>query len=147
MIHDESLDVEAAIAVAEALVVAGYDAPITVDVASLPRRSIRSDVEPVLRQMLVEYGLVVPPVGTREERYEAILMAFGSWNLRLSVFEGAFYERLPPWDEQQPLDRELVVLLDRIDWETDAAEVRRVEDLLRAAVKAAHPPLRPIASA
>lgn len=137
----ELLDVAAAVAVAEALVVAGRLDSATVAAASLSRGAARADATPVLREMLAGCGIGVPVVHTEGDTYRAVMIAFGSWELPLQVFTAAFYGRLPSWDEQQPLDRELTLLLDELDHEpwVGTTKRRQLEDLLRATVRAAYP--------
>ena len=51
---------------------------------------------------------------TLTDAHGAVLVAFGWWDLPLRAFTSAFYGRLPPEDEQRPLDRTLAGLLDEL---------------------------------
>jgi hypothetical protein len=85
--------------------------------------------------MRAEHGTSLP-VYTNEDEHGLLLTAFGYWNLPLHSFEGPFYVRIPAWDDQGPLDRTLVTLLDRRDHETNPDARQAVEDEMRAAVRA-----------
>jgi hypothetical protein len=106
------------------LLVAGLDTLSTAEVAGLSRNVPLSESEGLVRSMLDEQGVELP-AGAEHDRYATVRRAFAYWGLPLDDFEGAFYERLPAWDQQGPLDRVLVVMLDRRDHEFDP--VRRVE--------------------
>lgn len=94
-----------------------------------------SDAEPLLRLMLVEHGLDVPAPGDDEDEYRLLLHAFGCWDLPIHYFEGPFYVHVPAWDDQDPLDRTLVLLLDQRDRETAPDARQAMEDEMRAAVR------------
>ena len=132
----DGLRVEDAIVLAEDLVAAGFTGSATAEVASLERGAIRSDAEHPIREMLAEYGIRVPVPTDEDAEYRLLLTAFGYWNLPLHFFEGPFYIRIPAWEDQGPLDRTLVTLLDRRDHETSPDARLSVEDEMRAAVRA-----------
>lgn len=113
-----------AIETACALVLAGRETPATLEVCSLPARATLSDAEPLLRAMLAQQGVpAAPDRPTDDERFAYLARAFGMGVLALSDFYGEFYARLPAWDEQSPMQREVVVLLD--DWEHEQDEQRK----------------------
>lgn len=89
-----------------------------------------------MREILAEHGIRVPAPTGEDDEYQLLLAAFGYWNLPLHFFEGPFYVRIPAWDDQGPLDRTLVSLLDRRDHESSADARRAVEDEMRAPVRA-----------
>lgn len=119
------------------LIVAGRDGPATVEVAALFRDARIDDAEHLLRSMLLEQGVEVPLLDTAEQRFAAMRTAFGFWDLPIAEFEGPFYERLPAWDDQEQLDRRLVVMLDRRDNEVDPERRRDIEDQMRVAIREA----------
>jgi hypothetical protein len=132
----EGIRVDDAVVLAEDLVAAGFTASATVEVASLERGALRSDAERPIREMLAEYGIRVPVPTDGDDEYRLLLTAFGYWDLPLHFFEGPFYIRIPAWEDQGPLDRTLVTLLDRRDHETNPDARLSVEDDMRAAVRA-----------
>lgn len=107
--------VDRAVRVAESLVVSGDAGRATLTVAALPRDALASDAEPLVRDMLSEHGIEVPVVDGKEGQYWILLRAFGYSDLPLHLFEGEFYSRCPAWEDQDPLDRALVVMLDRLE--------------------------------
>jgi hypothetical protein len=125
-----------AVVLAEDLIVSGFSGPATLEVAALHRGAILSDAEQPIRAMLAEHGIHVPVLENEEADYQLLLTAFGLWNLPLYFFEGPFYGRIPAWDDQDPLDRTLVTLLDRRDHEETEGARRAVEAEMRAAVRA-----------
>jgi hypothetical protein len=127
--------VEDAVVLAEDLLASGVTGPATVGVASLDRAAIRSEAEQPIREMLAEHGIRVPVPTDEDDEYRLLLTAFGYWNLPLHFFEGPFYVRIPAWDDQGPLDRTLVTLLDLRDHETSLGARQSAEDEMRAAVR------------
>jgi hypothetical protein len=121
------------------LLVADRETPATVDVAALHAGTTLSDSEALMRSMLSEQGIDVPPFATAEEQFVTLRRAFGYWHLPLSDFEGPFYERLPEWDAQDPLDRVLVVLLDQRDHQADPARRAEIEERMRGAIRELEP--------
>jgi hypothetical protein len=130
------LGVEAAVVLAEDLLASGFTGPATIRVASLQRGAIRSEAEQPIREMLAEHGIGVHVPEDEDDKYRLLLTAFGNWRLPLHSFEGPFYARIPAWDDQGPLDRSLVMLLDRRDNNTRHDGQRSIEDEVRAVVRA-----------
>jgi hypothetical protein len=89
-----------------------------------------------MRAMLAEQGIEVPLVVDEESEHRALLLAFGYWNLPIHFFEGPFYVRIPASDDQGPLDRALVTLLDQRDHMASPAERDAIEQEMRAVVRA-----------
>lgn len=101
----------------------------------MSRDSLGSDAEPLVRAMLSEHGIDVPLTQDEGSEYQVLLRAFGYWDLPIHFFEGPFYVRIPAWDDQGPLDRALVTLLDHRDRLTRPAEREAVEQEMRAVVR------------
>jgi hypothetical protein len=76
--------IDEAVILAEDLVVAGFAGDATVDVASLRRDAIRSDAEPLVRNMLAEYEIDLPGVEDDAAWFRVLLEAFGFWDLPLA---------------------------------------------------------------
>lgn len=99
-------------------------------------------IRPPAMIMLREQGFPVPgPDAGEAEELITALRAVAAGGLRVSEFYAFFMSRVPAWDQQDDLQRRLVVLLD--DWEGEttpagqsaaAAAVRRAA---REAVAAA----------
>lgn len=85
--------------------------------------------------MLAEHGIEVPDPNTEQDEYQILLRAFGYWNLPLHNFERPFYVQIPAWDDQGPLDRGLVTMLDQRDRETSPQARAAVEQEMRDAVR------------
>ena len=129
------LDVNIAVTLAEDMVASGVGDTATVAVATLARDSRISDAEQPVREMLAERGIDVPQLDGEQDLYQVLLRAFGYWDLPLHNFEGRFYDQIPAWDDQGPLDRALVTMLDRRDHE-DTPEARAaVEQGMRDTVR------------
>lgn len=129
------LRVHDAVAVAEDLVSSGFTGEATVEVAALSRDSLGSDAEPLVRAMLSEQGIDVPVIEDEDSEYRVLLLRFGYWDLPIHFFEGPFYVRIPAWDDQGPLDRALVTVLDQRDHLTTPAERDAIEHEMRAVVR------------
>lgn len=129
------LRVHDAVAVAEDLVASGFTGEATVEVAALSRDSLGSDAEPLVRAMLSEQGIDVPVIEDEDSEYRVLLLRFGYWDLPIHFFEGPFYVRIPAWDDQGPLDRALVTMLDQRDHLTTPAERDAIEHEMRAVVR------------
>jgi hypothetical protein len=129
--------IDEAVILAEDLVVAGFAGDATVEVASLRRDAIRSDAEPLVRNMLAEHEIDLPVVEDDAAWFRVLLEAFGFWDLPLAYFYSPFLHRLPSWKEQGPLERALVRLLDDLDHATDPAKKAEVVQSMRAAVRCA----------
>jgi hypothetical protein len=125
------------IALAEQLTESGLGGPATLDVAALPRGSVRGDAEPGVRAMLAEFGIEVPPAEDEAGRYRLLLWTFGHADLSYEMFEGPFYARVTAWDRQDDLDRKLILLMDERDQLSRRSEREVIEGQMRAAVRAA----------
>jgi hypothetical protein len=129
------LDVNLAVTLAEDMVASGVGEAATLAVATLARDSLVSDAEQPVREMLAENGIDVPQPDDEQDEYQVLLRAFGYWDLPLYNFEGPFYVQIPAWDDQGPLDRALVIMLDRRDHETTPQVRAAVEQEMRATVR------------
>jgi len=127
--------IDQAVMLAEDLVASGFPGDATVEVAALRRDAARSDAEPLVRSMLAEHGIDLPTPSDEDAEYRLLLRAFGFWDLPMGDFYSPFLQRLPTWDEQDDLDRALIVLVDDLDHATDPAKKREVERRMRAAVR------------
>ena len=133
--------VDEAVVLAEDLLASDFTGPATVEVAALERAAILSEAERPIREMLAEHGIHLPVPVDAEAEYRLLLTAFGLWNLPLHFFEGPFYAHVPAWDDQEPLDRRLVTLLHRWEFETTPDARLAIDDEMRAAVRAHLPEL------
>lgn len=129
-------DLAKAVVLAEEMVVAGCDDPTTIDVAALPRSVIRSDVEPLIREMLAKHGITLPSTGDEQAEYELLLHAFGFSDLPVADFCSHFWHQLPALEEQDDLQRTLTRLLDDLD-HADPASKGQVIQHMREAVQRA----------
>ena len=129
--------IDEAVVLAEDLVVAGFAGDATVGVASLRRDAIRSDAEPLVRNMLAEYEIELPDVEDDAAWFRVLLRAFGFWDLPFACFYSPFLHQLSSWDEQDPLERDLLRLLDDLDHATDPVTKTEVVRSMRAAVRRA----------
>src|SRR5258708_20151292 len=75
-----------AVILAEDLVAAGLAGDATVDVASLRRDAIRSDAEPLVRNMLAEYEIDLPVVEDDAARFRVLFKRSGSGTFHLHTF-------------------------------------------------------------
>lgn len=128
-------DIERAVVLAEDLVAAGLTGNATVEVAALPRDAIRSDAEPLVRDMLAEHGIESPVAEDAAAEYLVLLRAFGFWELPITDFYGPFLHQLPSWGGQNPLERTLIQLLDELDHFAEPAMKAEVVERMRAAVR------------
>jgi hypothetical protein len=135
LILPTGMDVEMAVTLAEDMVASGVGDAATVAVATLPRDSWVSDAEQPVREMLAEHGIEVPQPADEQDEYHVLLRAFGYWGLPIHHFEGPFYVQIPAWDDQGPLDRALVTMLDRRDHETNPEARAAVEQEMRDTVR------------
>jgi hypothetical protein len=129
------LNVNMAVTLAEDMVASGVELAATVAVATLARDSLVSKAEQPVREMLAEHGIDVPQPHDEEDEYQVLLRAFGYWDLPLYNFEGPFYVQIAAWDDQRPLDRTLVTLLDRRNHETTPEARAAIEQEMRDAVR------------
>ncbi len=117
------------------MVASGVGGAGTVAVATLARDSWVSDAEQPVREMLAEHGIEVSQPDDERDEYQVLLLAFGYWSLPLHNFEGPFYVQIPAWDDQGPLDRALVTMLDRRDHENTPQARAAVEQAMRDTVR------------
>lgn len=85
--------------------------------------------------MLAEHGIALPTPTDEEAQYRLLLRAFGFWDLPMGDFYSPFLHRLPGWDQQDDLERTLIVLFDDLDHATETSQKRGVEERMRAAVR------------
>jgi hypothetical protein len=128
--------VDDAVAVAEDLVASGSTGVATVQVAALSRTTSLSDAESLMKAMLAEHGIDLPSAEDEQSEYQTLLVAFGYWNLPIHLFEGPFYVQIPTWEDQGPLDRALVTLLDQRDHVTSPVGRDSIEEEMREVVRA-----------
>jgi hypothetical protein len=122
-----------AIALAAELVAAGADGEATVAVAALPPGAIRSDAEPLIRQMLSEWAVPFTEDRNSPDWFRVVLAALAHGGISVAEFSGPFYEQLVAWDRQNAMQRELVVLLDRWEAESVSGEREAIAAEMRAA--------------
>ena len=135
VLHTGGPRIEHAVALAEDLVASGFNGDATVQVAALRRDAARSDAEPLVRTMLAEHGIDLPLPADGDAEYRLRLMAFGFWDLPMGDFSGPFLHRLPAWDEQDDLERALIILFEDLDGATTPAQKGEVEERMRAVVR------------
>lgn len=131
-----SPDLAQAVVLAEVMVASGCDDPATIEVAALPRSVIRSDGEPLVREMLLQHGIALPPAGDEEGEYEFLLHAFGFSDLPVSDLASHFWHRLPGVDDQSDLQRTLACLLADVDHASLADRERAIERMREAVRRA-----------
>jgi hypothetical protein len=129
--------IDEAVILAEDLVASGFTGDATVEVAALRRDAIRSDAEPLVRNMLAECGIDLPTPQDEDAEYRLLLKAFGFWDLPIADFYSLFVHRLPSWDQQDALERTLVQLFDDLDHATHPAQEPEIVQRMRAAVRSA----------
>jgi hypothetical protein len=113
------LDVNQAITLACDLLVRDLDTPATAAVAGLPWGASLSESGPVIRDMLREQGFPVPgPGGSPAEEFAFVLRAVAAGGLPVSDLYVYFMRRVPAREQQDELQRRLVVLLNDWDGET-----------------------------
>lgn len=107
------------------LIVADRATPATVAVASLGPGATLRDAGDDIREMLREQGVAPPPAPSGEDpACTTALWAVGCGGLSVGEFSAVFYEYLPAWDDQDEVQRKIVVLLH--DWEQETnPEARR----------------------
>lgn len=129
-----TLDMRDAIDLATRLLVADRDTPSTLAVAQLSHGASFSESSAMVVDMLVEQGLD-PRALSGTDAYATRLRAFSAGLLNASDIEGDFYDQLPDWEAQSPLDQVLVRLFDERDHVTDPVLRAEVESRMRAAVR------------
>jgi hypothetical protein len=126
--------VEAAVALALELLVADLDTPATVTVASLGIGATLRDSGDAIREMLHEQGLYPPsPQPGAHVAYSTALWAVALDGISVGEFGVIFYNHIVPWDEQNPSQRELVVLLHEWDQASDAEARQPITTAIRNA--------------
>ena len=124
-----------AVDVACGLLVEGRDGPATVEVAGLHPGTPLSDAAPLLRAMLEEQGLPAPPVNpTDDEQYAYVEQAFGLGIVPLSEFYGRFLATVPAWEQQTPMQRSVLHLMDELDAEAEPERRSAIVERIRLAV-------------
>jgi hypothetical protein len=112
-------DVNQAITLACDLRALDLDTPATTAVAGLPWGATLGDAGPVIRDMLREQGFAVPGPGAGPaEEFAFVLRAVAVGWLPVSDFYAYFMWRVPAWEQQDEMQRRLVVLLNDWDGET-----------------------------
>ncbi len=124
-------DVDRAIDMACRLLAGNRETPATIEVACLRYGTPLRYAEPTLRHMLRDHGVpVVEPGASDADRFRAALRAFGADAIGLGEFSAIFYRMLPPWDEQDAIQRSLILLLHELDhavtWEDHREIVQRL---------------------
>jgi hypothetical protein len=130
--------VEQAVALALDLVVADRATPATVAVASLGPGATLRDAGDDIREMLREQGVAPPsPPSGEDPAYTTSLWAVGYGGLSVGEFSAVFYGYLPTWDDQDEVQRKIVVLLDEWEQESDLEARRPITDRIREAASTA----------
>jgi hypothetical protein len=112
-------DVNQAIRVACDLLVRDLDTPATVAVAALASGTPLRDAGPVIRDMLREQGFPAPgPDASEAEEFTTVLRAVAAGGMQTAEFYSFFMRMVPAWEQQDELQRRLVVLLDEWEGET-----------------------------
>jgi len=121
------LPVDDVVALAVDLLVADRATPATVAVAALGPGATMRDAGDDIMEMFHEQGVDLPPPPVGEEaEYRAAVWVFGAGGMGVSEFSRWFYPHVPAWDDQDAVERELIVLLD--GWENETDTTRR-EDI------------------
>jgi hypothetical protein len=112
-------DVNQAIRVACDLLVRDLDTPATVAAAALASGTPLREAGPVLRDMLREQGFPAPgPDASEAEEFTTVLRAVAVGGMQTAEFYSFFMRMVPAWEQQDELQRRLVVLLDEWEGET-----------------------------
>jgi hypothetical protein len=131
-------DVNRAITVACELLARDLDTAGTVAVAALAYGTPLRDAGPVVFDMLREQGFPAPGPGASEaEELITVLRAVAAGGLQVGEFFTFFISRVPAWEQQDELQRRLVVLLN--DWgeeTTPAGQLAAAAAVRRAAREA-----------
>jgi hypothetical protein len=105
-------DVDQAIRVACDLLAQNLDTPATVDVAALSYGTPLRDAGPAIREMLREQDF--PAAGTDAgdaAQFTTVLRAVAAGGMQAGEFFTIFIGLVPAWEEQDELQRRLMVLL------------------------------------
>jgi hypothetical protein len=112
-------DVDRAIRVACDLLAQNLDTPATVDVAALSYGTPLRDAGPVIREMLREQGFpAARPDSSNAEQFTTVLRAVAAGGMQAGEFFSVFIRLVPAWEEQDELQRRLMVLLSNWSDET-----------------------------
>lgn len=129
-------DVNRAITAACELLVRDLDTPGTVAVASLAYGTPLRDARPVVLDMLREQGFPAPgPDAGEAEELITVLRAVAAGGLQAGEFFTFFIGHVPSWEQQDELQRRLMVLLN--DWcgETTPAGQSAAAEAVRTAAR------------
>lgn len=126
---------EVAVVLAEDLVSAGFPGEATLEVACLRRDVTRRDAGPAVRRMLAEHGIDLPVPVDDVAAYELLLRAFGFWDLPVADLFVPFLDRLPAWEQQDDLQRTLLMLFEELEHTTEMTRKPAVVERMRAAVR------------
>lgn len=111
-------DVNRAIRVACDLLARDLGTPATVAVAALEYGTPLRDAGPVIRDMLREQHFpAAGPDASEVEEFTTVLRAVGTGGMQTGEFFTFFMRVVPAWEQQDELQRSLVVLLN--DWEQE----------------------------
>lgn len=125
-------DVDRAIDLACRLLAGNLETPATVEVACLRYGTPLRDAEPVLRQMLHEHGVAVTEPGASDAAlFGAALRAFGVGAIGLGEFCAVLYQMLPPWNEQDDIQRSLNLLMHELDQATTSEDQDEIVHRIR----------------
>ncbi len=131
-------DVDQAIKLACELLVCELDTPATVDVAALRYGTPLRDADLLIREMLREQGFPAPgPDASEAEEFRVVLRALAAGGLDVGEFYVILIDHLPPWKEQDQLDRRLMVLLDEWELQTTPEGRSAAAEALRAVAREA----------
>jgi hypothetical protein len=127
--------VDRAIKMACELVVADLDTPATVDVAAISPGTPMRDAGPAVRTMLDQQGFPTAEAGASDDDVLLVLLrGVAAGGLEPGEFFNVFMQRVPPWQEQDELERSLVVLLnDWVDQTSPEGKTAALATLRRAA--------------
>ena len=135
--HLDAMD--QAIPLACDLIVAGIEPQSVVAVAQLPPGSTWRDGRDAVVTMLASLSYTVEEPLNPDDKWEVLLRAFAYWELPPEHFLGPFLQRVPGVDTQSELDRELLLLFDELDHETEAVRRAAVVERMRRLVRAHSP--------
>jgi hypothetical protein len=131
-------DVDRAIRVACDLLAQNLDTPATADLAALSYGTPLRDAGPVIREMLREQGFpAAGPDASDAAQFTTVLRAVAAGGMQAGEFFSVFIRLVPAWEEQDELQRRLVVLLNNWADETTPEGRAAVATALRSAARAA----------
>ena len=121
------------------LLVADIALPGVIATAGLTPGTTWRDGRDVVLAMLDDLGYTVEEPSSPDDEWPILLRAFAYWELPPEQFIGPFLHRVPDVEHQTDLDRELLLLFDEFDHETEPAGRAAIVDRMRRAVRA-YPP-------